>query len=155
MGAQVQTIDDEVDDDDFDPKSKTALNKMLAEEGGDGQPSRENVILFAKQWMASYFSDKPYYCGGSIPQHILFHPKRVNLVLDCTFDRAADIAYESLEKDLSDEDLEYIDAGGVGRDIKSLISMLHGMAHEGVPQELSNGMLVLYLELCMGANVAY
>lgn len=153
MGAQV--FDDD-DYDDFDPKPKKTLGQLLGEEeDGKGVLTRDGITSFAKQWMAAYFKDKPYYCGGSIPQHILFHPKRVNLVLDCTFDKAAEIAYESLEKDLTDEDLEYIEAGGVGRDIKMLISMLHGMAAEGVPQELSNGMLVLYLELCMGANVAY
>lgn len=137
MGAQIQIFDEEEEDE----KKK--------------EPSRNEVIAFAKQWMESYFADKPYYCGGAIPPHILFHPKRIAIVLDCSFDLAADIAYDALEKNLTDEDLEYIEAGGVGPDIKQLISMLHNMAREGVPQELSNGMLIVYLELCMGADVAY
>jgi hypothetical protein len=135
-------MSDQVLDDDLDEDKKD-------------QPTVKDVVADAKLWMGSYFSDKPYYCGGSIPHHILYNQKRINLVLDCTFDHAMDIAHEALEKNLTDEDWEYIDAGGVGPDIKSLISVLHSMSDEKVPQEYSPGMLVVYLELCMGLDVAY
>ena len=117
--------------------------------------SRDEIIDFAKGVINNYFSNKPYYCGGSIPAHLLLAKKRVNLVLDCTLDQAIDIAYDALEQDLTADDEEYIAAGGVGPDIKTLIGVLHDMSRNGVPQELSNGMLILYIELCLGANVVY
>lgn len=117
--------------------------------------SKDEIIGFARGVIKSYFADKSYYCGGEIPQHLLLSKKRVDLVLDCTFDKAMDIAYEALEEDLTADDEEYIAAGGVSPDIKKLIAVLHDMSHSGVPQELSNGMLVLYLEFVMGANVLY
>lgn len=115
----------------------------------------DEMIDFAKKVVLDYFEGRPYYCGGKIPPHILTARKRMDKVLDCTFDEAMDIAYEALEKELTVEDQEYIDAGGVSPDIKSLINVLHDMARHGVPQELSNGMLVIYIELCMGGDVVY
>lgn len=117
--------------------------------------SKEEIISFAKGVIHTYFTGKSYYCGGEIPPHLLLSPKRVDLVLDCTFDRAISIAYEALEEDLTADDEEYVAAGGVSPDIKSLVTLLHDMSRHGVPQELSNGMLVLYLEFVMGANVVY
>jgi hypothetical protein len=117
--------------------------------------TKEEIANFAKQVMTTFFAGKDYYCGGSIPQHLLLAKKRVALVLDCTLNRAIDICYEALEQQLTDEDHEYIESGGVSPDIKSLIAILHEMARAGVPQELSNGMLVIYLELCLGADVVY
>ena len=120
-----------------------------------GKLSREEIIDFVKGVIVDYFTGKSYYCGGEIPAHILLAKKRVNLVLDCTLDTAIEIAYEALEQDLTVEDDEYVSAGGVSPDIKTFINVLHNMAHSGIPQELSSGMLVLYLELCLGANVVY
>jgi hypothetical protein len=117
--------------------------------------TKDEIIDFAKSVIRNFFADKPYYCGGPIPQHLLTTKKRVDLVLDCTLDQAIDIAYEALEQDLTLEDEEYVAAGGVSPDIKTLIGVLHEMSRCGVPQELSNGMLVLYLEFCLGANVVY
>lgn len=117
--------------------------------------SRDEITDFAKLAIQNYFANKPYYCGGPIPPHLLTARKRVDLVLDCTFDKAMTIAYEALEEGLTDDDYEYIDAGGVSPDIKNAISVLHGMARAGVPQELSNGMLILHLELVQGVDVVY
>ena len=115
----------------------------------------EEVIDFAKGVIRSYFADKRYHCGGKIPDHILTAKKRVSLVLDCTFDMAMNIAYEALEEELTDADHAHIKAGGVSPDIKDVINVLSDLSSRSVPQELSNGMLVLYLELVMGANVVY
>jgi len=115
----------------------------------------EEVIDFAKDVIRNYFADKRFYGGGKIPDHVLTAKKRVNLVLDCTFDMAMDIAYEALEQELTEDDHIMIKAGGVSPDIKDVISVLSDLSSRGVPQELSNGMLVLYLELVMGANVVY
>lgn len=130
---------------------------MLEDEEVKANPglTKEEIIALAKGHIGDYFKNKPFHCGGTIPSHLLFAKKRVNLVLDCTFDMAMDIADEALDSELTADDDEYIAAGGVCQDIRSVIDVLHDMAAHKVPQEFSNGMLVLYLELCMGANVVY
>ncbi len=117
--------------------------------------SKDEIIKFARDAILNYFDGRDYYCGGEIPHHLLVAKKRISLVLDCTFDEAMSVAYEAMEADLTSEDDEYIAAGGVSPDIKKLVDVLHEMARYGVPQELSNGMLILHLELCMGVDVVY
>lgn len=136
-----------------------AASMLDEEEKATAGLSKEEIVAFAKSWMGNYFAKKPYYCGGEIPAHLLFAKKRVNLVLDCTFDMAIDIIDAALDKE-SDKELtavedEFIAAGGVSEDIKTLINVLQDLSRDKVPQELSNGMIVLYFEFCLGVDVVY
>lgn len=115
----------------------------------------DEIIAFAQNIIFDYFRDKKFHCGGPIPERMLQSPKRINLVLDCTFERALDIAYAALEEELSSEDHMLIAHGGVSPDIKVVVSIMDDLAYQGVPQELSSGLLVLFLELCAGVNVVY
>lgn len=135
MGALALNFDDE-------PVAKVGL-------------TADQIIAFVYKITLDYFRDKKLHCGGPIPQPMLQSPKRINLVLDCTFERALDIAYAALEEELSLEDHMHIALGGVSPDIKLVVSIMEDLASQGVPQELSSGLLVLFLELCLGVNVVY
>lgn len=133
-------------------KSLPNDDEIVADDGG---LSVEEIIAFAQGTILEFFADKQYYCGGPIPEHMLRTSKRVNLVLDCTFDMAMDIVDEAMTCEMTEEIKDDIAAGGASPEVRQVIDILEELAHSGVPQELSNGMLILYLELCLGVDVSY
>lgn len=101
---------------------------------------RRNVVLYIE----NYFKDK------HVPKHVdLFSPKYVDMCIKMDMCRAADLAYEAIERSgiLKSETGD----SAIEPDIRLVIGILRRMKPL-VPQEFSAGMLLMHLEILEGVK---
>jgi len=113
-----------------------------------------DILDVAKQYMVQFFQDKPMYCGGCVPRHLLHNPKRISKVVNTTVSDGIDQAYAALEKTLDPQELKRAaQYGTVTGDIILVNETLKMLARHGVPKCFAGGMMLMYLEFCEGVQV--
>jgi hypothetical protein len=114
----------------------------------------DDIIGVTKQYVESFFHDKPMYCGGAVPRHLLLSPQRISNVINTSMGEGIDRAYGALEKTIDPEDLRRAEQSGcVTEDVKLVREVLDMLAHHKVPKCFAAGMMLMYLEFCEGVPV--
>lgn len=112
-----------------------------------------DIIAMAKQHVREFFGNRIMYCGGCIPNHLLFSKKRISLLLNTEIGDCIDLAYDALEKTIDPKVLAKAErTGDITSDIKLVRDSLDMIARSGVPKCLAGGILLMYLEFCEGVE---
>lgn len=129
-----------------------------------------NIVRSKKDLVAKFFSGKEMYCGGSIPEYLLFSDRYITDALSIPVGDAISLVYRAMgtfvdidEEEPSDESLkrffsiqaldEMEDDHSEPADIKKVLHALSLCSSEGVPKQHAGGLLIMYMELCEGIRI--
>jgi len=108
-----------------------------------------DVDEFVKECMDRFFLDKKLHSGGTIPQTVLHSKANIKLVKNMNIAAGARTAHKSLE--LFDG-IEHNDNNdGIITEATKLI--LDVLCNRTIPKAFKAGILLMYLELCMGVEI--
>ena len=100
----------------------------------------------------SFFNDRTFFCGGSIPTTLLISENAQRVVMQTQFD---DWCFDFIHKEclpLIKVDPSY-DEPTVPWTVHALIGLLGEMKKKDIPKEFQPGMLFLYFKLCFGVDI--
>jgi len=113
----------------------------------------DDIIAVTQQYVESFFQDKPMHCGGKVPKHMLFSPKRISKVINTSMSDGIGQAYDALEPTIDPEELKKAEQfGNVTEDIKLVRRILDMLAQPKVPKCFAAGIMLMYLEFCEGVS---
>jgi hypothetical protein len=107
------------------------------------------VKYIAKQYILSFFKDKCFCYGGSIPYSLLVSEQSLSLVINYNIINSVAKAYDSLRN----HDLPLNDAKDLSEDIKLVLKVLNDLASSNIPQQFAGGMMLLYLKFVEGVQI--
>jgi hypothetical protein len=113
---------------------------------------QKDVRALARHYIEQFFSDKMFYCGGSIPKYFLFSDCRVSMVLNYDITRGVKRVYKYLEP-LYNIDPKNKSSGETGEDVLMVLKALNMLEKAGVPQQFAGGMMCMYIELVEGIDI--
>ena len=113
---------------------------------------QKDVLALSKHYIEQFFSDKMFYCGGTIPKYLLFSDSRVSMVLNYDITQGVKRAYKYLEP-FYGIDPKNKSSGESGEDILMVINILNMLEKAGVPQQFAGGMMCMYIELVEGIDI--
>jgi len=125
------------DDEDevyFDPEEEIRLNRQI----------RENISKF--------FAKKRYFCGGTVPETLLYSKESVELVLSTPFNQGLYYCQEVLIKQLPVP--ENTTVMGVDWDVHLVLRLINDAIDCVIPVEQQAGMMMLYFKFCRGCSHA-
>jgi len=102
-----------------------------------------DVQMLARSYMMSFFKDREMHCGGPIQYRHLLSNRNISMTINATLADAIVCAYGAIDSSSEKDPLD---------EIKFVISILNECSKSGVPKEFSGGMLLLYLQFCVGLS---
>lgn len=112
----------------------------------------EDLRKFAKECIHSYFKNKAYFCGGSIPDCEINSEFAEQTVLQTQFDdRCFDFIHEECLP-VFPPDPSYSDTT-VPWTVHCLLGLLSEMKAMEIPKEQQPGMLLLYFKFCHAIEI--
>lgn len=114
----------------------------------------DDVGQLAKYYIKLFFQDK-LRNGEPIPFSELFQEKYIKIVLNHDINSGMSVIYKMLNSVPSKDERYAVQRHGMlPSDVRYVISLLSQCAKAGVAQEFSVGIIIMYLELCEGKNLA-
>ena len=104
----------------------------------------------ARQYMEVFFADKEFYCGGSIPQKILYSPSYITQVLNTDISHGVKQAYKILDDHDGISSVEEDEK--ISEDIRLILAVLKQCEDLRVPKVFAGGIMLVYLEVCEGVG---
>ncbi len=108
-----------------------------------------DVDNYIKECMDEFFKDKEMHCGGKIPQKVLHSGGNIDLVKNMTISDGVRTAYKSLYYFDEIENTDNND-GIVTKDISLVLDII---CNRKIPKAFKAGIMLMYLELCMGVEI--
>ena len=142
MSILNESFEYDLDTNFFEP----TIDQLEAIEAGklsDNEFSKDASDEQLREYMRLFFSDKSMSFGGPIPPHKLYTKENVDLVRGMDLCNATDVAHIMLRS------LGFSQA----RRERKLFPILGKARQCGIPKSYSGGILLLYIELCMGATI--
>lgn len=94
--------------------------------------------------IGTFFSDKKWYNGGSIPDELLYTKTNFRLINRITIADAIKLAYDSINVGKTLVKTGYSQNG----EMYLTLRILQDCGKKHIPQDYIGGLLLLYLELC-------
>ncbi len=122
----------------------------------------EQIDEQTRDFIRKFFSDKEFFCGGSIPDRLMVSQENVELVEETSFADGAQLFHNNIDNAFSANDnfdlkinplkMPGISVLNAARDL--LLKIIEDMFHKGIPKPRTGGLLVLYLELVEGVKIS-
>ena len=109
----------------------------------------EGTEAVAKSYIHKFFATKKMHYGGAIPASVLNAKANLELVLETSLDNAVDRAYKLMAGQVDN----LADEGNIADDTKVVVSFLRECASSQIPKVFAGGLMLMYLELCMGMRI--
>ena len=118
-----------------------------------------NVQHIVTSCIDKFFEGRQMHCGGEISADHLHCPAYVSMVMNYSVGKSVDVAYAALDRENA---IAYEDLGITGKeeadddaDIREefVIMMLQSCAPMGIPKCFAGGILLMYMELCLGVDL--
>jgi len=118
-------------------------------EKGQHAPDLRNLAIYS---IKTFFEDKSYFCGGTIPERELLSENSIKTVLrtqndDPTFKFIHEQCLERLPvpKNANESSIPWT--------VQFLISLLTDMKKKWLPKDFQPGLLLLYFKFCKGHRI--
>jgi len=134
------------DDEGFEPTDDELAETEAEEFGG------ECLRQLAIKHMALFFQGREYYCGGKIPDSVLFNRDNVNLVVETEMSDGITRIHRVLRH--NDLPRNFIPRINHRWEIQYVLSLLNLCERIRIQKEFAAGIILIYLELCEGMNTA-
>lgn len=112
---------------------------------------KDDVKKLAREYISRFFEGKEMYCGGNISSRTIHAPGYVSLVIRTDVGRAVDQAYQAMrQSSIIDSDA---DENNISEDMRTVLKILQECSALQVPKRFAGGIILMYLELCMGVDI--
>ena len=110
----------------------------------------ESLKSIGKMCLAAFFKDKEMHYGGAVSRAAINSPLSLELIWNTDISEGVQKAYRVMKR------------AGVGRkrtengireDMQIVIDILDQCSDLGIPKCFRAGILLLYLEMCLGVNI--
>ena len=120
---------------------------------------QKHLAYMTRHYITVFFANKEWACGGAIPKPHLYASARIANVQNLDINKAVQRAYQLMGTDTLLEDIQLENTqldiddtvdSTVKNDTKVVIEVLAECRRKGIPKVFAGGILVMYLELCLG-----
>lgn len=140
MMQDLEDIDDEMDELEEEPKfNPYQLGKLFKE-----------LEKSVQRWIADFFEDKEFHCGGSIPRSLILSEEAVEMVIGTDFLEGTDVVLEVLRRvpmpfGFNEQLIDW--------DVHNYLRINKMVRQKGVPKPFQAGIMLLYLKVCEGRSL--
>lgn len=122
--------------------------KWVFETGENAELLRNLATLSIKR----FFSDKKYFCGGPVPECLLYSENSILLVMRT---QNNDSNFEFIHRNCLDKlpENKQFSSDPIPWSIRFLITLMSDLKKKSIPYPYHAGMLLLYFKFCKGQRV--
>ena len=115
------------------------------------QHSDIDWLAAARDCIDLYFSNKQWFCGGPVPQRLLFSDSSLQAVLYTEFDKEwEDFVHGHCLPTIPNS--QHKDLGNLPWEVYNLLKILREMGNMCIPKEFRPGLTLLYFQFCKGVD---
>ena len=105
----------------------------------------KNVQAVVTDCIDAFFKGRQLHCGGDIEEDVLHCPAYVSMVMNTDVSRGVDVVYDVMQRSRA----------AVSEETKQdfVIRLLDSCAPMGIPKCFSGGLMLMYMELCLGTDL--
>ena len=92
----------------------------------------------------TFFKDKSWYCGGPIPQNLLYTERNFRLIENVDLNQSVELGYKSICRAKSLAKTKYCKKC----EVDICLKVIRDCEKKHIPQDHIGGLFLLYLELC-------
>lgn len=111
----------------------------------------EKSEALAKRYILEFFADKEMHYGGRISESTLHAPGYLWWVLNLDISQGVVVAYDAIDR--SGEYGTDCDGEDISDDVKLVIGIIHECSRKNIPKQFVAGIVLMYLELCLGISL--
>lgn len=101
-------------------------------------------MLEIYQSLRSFFDDKCWYCGGRIPDDLLYNERNFHLLRNVAITEAVDMGFPAIHRSKKLAKTRYFK----GCDTQIILKVIKECHYKAIPRKHIAGLFLSYLELC-------
>lgn len=109
----------------------------------------QRQLQLAKDHLTNFFEGQKFYCGGSIPQSLLYSQDAIDFVRFTEFDAGIKYCYEVITPQMRPPN-NLMSWRGMDWDVHTVVSLIRGCQKAGVPLVAQAGIILLHFRFCCG-----